>query len=122
MNPVTPPIDGLLNPEIRLASPSWSGVVPTSSRTQNYGLRYLQKPSKNHKCEDNFVPLECLKQEKSLKQCLFGLPVETIGLSLVSIHFVFSGYHKFWYTNAIFFSIEGGKSLFLETLDPIPFL
>jgi hypothetical protein len=45
INPVTPPISLLIvKPLIKLASPSSSGVVPTSKSTQNYGFKYRQKP------------------------------------------------------------------------------
>lgn len=50
IKPETPPIlTSPENPLIRLTNPFRPGVVPTSKRTQNYGFRYLQNPSKNHK-------------------------------------------------------------------------
>lgn len=63
---MTPPIFlSNENPLIRFTTPRGYGAVPTSMATQNYGLRYRQKPSKNHKWVDNLVPLICLKQLKS---------------------------------------------------------
>jgi len=65
------------NPLIKLTNPCFPGVVPTSNKTQNYGLRYRQNPSKNQRWEDNFVPLVCLKQEKTLKPSVESLTVFT---------------------------------------------
>jgi hypothetical protein len=56
----------LVNPSIKFIIPWLSGLVPTSNKTQKCGLMCLQKPSKNHKWDDSFVPFVCLKQVISL--------------------------------------------------------
>jgi hypothetical protein len=56
----------------------------------------LQKPSKNHACEDNFVPFKCLKQVNK-----FNVPPED-----------YFGFHLFEYNKDIFFGIVYGKLLF----------
>ena len=65
--PVTPPtLCPAEKPLKRFTIPRGSGVVPTSNKIQNSGLKYRQNPSKNHKCDDNLVPLVCLKHENNL--------------------------------------------------------
>ena len=56
----------------------------------------MQKPSKNHACEDNFVPFKCLKQVNK-----FSVPPED-----------YFGFHLFEYNKDIFFGIVYGKLLF----------
>ena len=67
MNPVTPPMLWWVKPFNKFSKPSLSGAVPTSNKTQYYGCKYRQKPSKNQRCDDNLVPLVCLKHEKIRK-------------------------------------------------------
>ena len=93
IKPETPPILGSPpKPLIKLTRPCLPGVVPTSNRTQNYGFKYLQKPSKNHKWDDNLVPFVCLKQEKTLRPSW-----ESYGfLWSESGKYVLDGLHIFW--------------------------
>jgi len=59
------------------------------------GSKYLQNPSKNHKCDDNFVPFKCLKQENSFSVLVYTLSL-SYGLSLRVLSVtVMPGCHKF---------------------------